>query len=169
MLQPNLIFKENMIKFEEESTNNQTDKFFSSLPQNIDKKEYTDLISIETPMNLKQQNFSVNEFKKDSEETIELNEISNSISKSKRILFKEVLRIKVINNFFARDCYQPFIKLRVIIIKKFQDSVIILNGFFELFVNFSILLNTLFLALNHHGMSKELENLLSIGNYVKIF
>jgi hypothetical protein len=114
-----------MTKFEEESTNNQTDKFFSSLPQNIDKKEYTDLISIETPMNLKQQNFSVNEFKKDSEETIELNEISNSFSKSKRILFKEVLRIKVTNNFFTWDCYQPFIKLRVIIIKKFQDLVIL--------------------------------------------
>ena len=105
-----------MIKFEEESTNNQTDKFFSSLSQNIDKKEYTDLISIETPMNLKQQTFSVDEFKKDSEETIELNDISNSISKSKGILFKEVLRIKVINNFLTWDCYQPFIKLRVIII-----------------------------------------------------
>jgi hypothetical protein len=29
---------------------------------------------------------------------------------------KFLLRIKVINNFLTWDCYQPFIKLRVIII-----------------------------------------------------
>jgi len=42
----------------------------------------------------------------------------------------------------------------------------ILDAFTELFLTICIVLNTLFLALDHHDMNPILERVLAIGNYV---
>lgn len=51
---------------------------------------------------------------------------------------------------------------------KFQRFVfnIIYNPFAVLFIIICILLNTLFMALDHHDMSSDLEKVLIVGNYV---
>lgn len=51
---------------------------------------------------------------------------------------------------------------------KFQRIVfnIIYNPYAVLFIIVCILLNTLFMALDHHDMSKDLESVLRVGNYV---
>lgn len=51
---------------------------------------------------------------------------------------------------------------------KFQRFVfnIIYNPFAVLFVIICILLNTLFMALDHHNMPVELDTVLRAGNYV---
>lgn len=51
---------------------------------------------------------------------------------------------------------------------KFQRFVfnIIYNPFAVLFIIICILLNTLFMALDHHDMSQDLEVVLRVGNYV---
>ncbi|XP_031630611.1 sodium channel protein para-like [Contarinia nasturtii] len=51
---------------------------------------------------------------------------------------------------------------------KFQRIIfnIIYNPFAVLFIIGCILLNTLFMALDHHNMPRNLENVLSVGNYV---
>lgn len=55
-------------------------------------------------------------------------------------------------------------------LSKFQRSVfyIIYNPYAVLFVIVCILLNTLFMAVDHHDMSPELYNILRFGNYVSI-
>ncbi|XP_055311841.1 sodium channel protein para-like [Sitodiplosis mosellana] len=51
---------------------------------------------------------------------------------------------------------------------KFQGFVfkIIYNPFAVLFIILCILLNTLFMALDHHEMSEELSDVLTVGNYI---
>lgn len=55
-------------------------------------------------------------------------------------------------------------------LSKFQRSIfyIIYNPYAVLFVIACILLNTLFMALDHHDMSPELSKILLFGNYVSI-
>lgn len=54
---------------------------------------------------------------------------------------------------------------------KFQGIVfkIIYNPFAVLFIILCILLNTIFMALDHHDMDRELDQVQRLGNYVNIF
>lgn len=40
------------------------------------------------------------------------------------------------------------------------------DPFVELFITLCIVINTLFMALDHHNMNKEVEKVLLAGNYV---
>ena len=42
----------------------------------------------------------------------------------------------------------------------------IMDAFVELFINICIMVNTLFMALDHYGMAEELSNVLQVGNYI---
>ena len=46
-------------------------------------------------------------------------------------------------------------------------SYFILDAFTDLFITICIVINTLFMAMDHHPMDQEFANILSIGNYVK--
>ena len=40
------------------------------------------------------------------------------------------------------------------------------DPFVELFITLCIVINTLFMALDHHNMNREIEKVLKAGNYV---
>lgn len=44
---------------------------------------------------------------------------------------------------------------------------LVFDPFFELFILICIIMNTLFMALDHHNMDRELERVLKKGNYVR--
>lgn len=58
------------------------------------------------------------------------------------------------------DCCEPWLK--------FQEwvSFIVFDPFVELFITLCIVVNTLFMALDHHDMDKDMEKILKSGNYV---
>lgn len=51
---------------------------------------------------------------------------------------------------------------------KFQEwvALIVFDPFVELFITLCIVVNTLFMALDHHDMDKDMERVLKSGNYV---
>ena len=53
---------------------------------------------------------------------------------------------------------------------KFQDFLykVINDTFFDVIVTLCIILNTVFLAIEHHGMSEDLQYILDIGNKVHL-
>ena len=48
-------------------------------------------------------------------------------------------------------------------------SFIIFDPFVDLFVTLCIVVNTLFMALDHHDMDEGIESTLRNGNYVKFY
>lgn len=45
-------------------------------------------------------------------------------------------------------------------------SALVFDPFVELFITLCIVINTLFMALDHHDMDKDMERVLKTGNYV---
>lgn len=70
--------------------------------------------------------------------------------------------LKGIDIFCVWDCCWPWLK--------FQEwvSFIVFDPFVELFITLCIVVNTLFMALDHHDMNKDMEKFLKSGNYVNI-
>lgn len=68
--------------------------------------------------------------------------------------------IKIIDVFCVWDCCWLWIQ-----IQKFV-ALIVFDPFVELFITLCIVVNTLFMALDHHNMDKDLEKALKSGNYV---
>nr|XP_022910562.1 sodium channel protein para-like [Onthophagus taurus] len=77
-------------------------------------------------------------------------EINDSLSK------------QIIDYLCVWDCCSCWVQLQKIL------SVIVFNPFFETFIMLCIILNTLFMALDHHDMSRALETTLRLGNYIFI-
>lgn len=69
--------------------------------------------------------------------------------------------IKLIDIFCVWDCCWLWIQ-----IQKFV-ALIVFDPFVELFITLCIVVNTLFMALDHHNMDKDLEKALKSGNYVR--
>ena len=57
-------------------------------------------------------------------------------------------------------CYSPWLKFQNFMFRVTHDML------FESAVTVCIILNTAFLAVEHHGMSPELKHVLSVGNKV---
>uniref|UniRef100_A0A146LU77 Sodium channel protein n=2 Tax=Lygus hesperus TaxID=30085 RepID=A0A146LU77_LYGHE len=64
-----------------------------------------------------------------------------------------------IDVFCVWDCCTPWLKFQELI------ALIVFDPFVELFITLCIVVNTLFMALDHHDMDKELEKALKSGNY----
>ncbi|CAF5050025.1 unnamed protein product, partial [Rotaria sp. Silwood1] len=45
-------------------------------------------------------------------------------------------------------------------------TIFVLDAFFDLFITICIILNTLFMALDHHGQSELMTRILVTGNYI---
>lgn len=69
---------------------------------------------------------------------------------------------KGIDVFCVWDCCWPWLK--------FQEWVafIVFDPFVELFITLCIVVNTLFMALDHHDMDRDMEKALKSGNYVSV-
>lgn len=68
---------------------------------------------------------------------------------------------KGIDVFCVWDCCPPWVK--------FTDfmQLIVFDPFVELFITLCIVVNTLFMALDHNDMNPDLERALKSGNYVR--
>ncbi|KAG8222484.1 hypothetical protein J437_LFUL000846, partial [Ladona fulva] len=67
--------------------------------------------------------------------------------------------IKGIDIFCVWDCCWPWLKFQEIV------ALIVFDPFVELFITLCIVVNTLFMALDHHDMNKDMERALKSGNY----
>lgn len=71
--------------------------------------------------------------------------------------------MKAIDVFCVWDCCWPWLKFQSAI------SALVFDPFVELFITLCIVVNTLFMALDHHNMDKDMEKILKSGNYVSIY
>ncbi|XP_057653303.1 sodium channel protein para isoform X4 [Diorhabda carinulata] len=67
--------------------------------------------------------------------------------------------MRVIDIFCVWDCCGPWL-----VFQKFI-ALIVFDPFIELFITLCIVVNTLFMALDHHDMDRDLEKALKSGNY----
>lgn len=65
--------------------------------------------------------------------------------------------------FCVWDCCWYWIRIQEII------GLIVFDPFMELFITLCIVVNTLFMAMDHHDMDKDFDNVLKKGNYVSVF
>uniref|UniRef100_A0A7M4DWY7 Sodium channel protein n=1 Tax=Crocodylus porosus TaxID=8502 RepID=A0A7M4DWY7_CROPO len=62
--------------------------------------------------------------------------------------------------FLVWDCCLPWLKLKAFV------KLIVLDPFVDLGITICIVLNTLFMAMEHYPMTEEFENVLTVGNLV---
>lgn len=70
--------------------------------------------------------------------------------------------MKMIDIFCIWDCCTLWLTFQKFV------SLIVFDPFVELFITLCIVVNTLFMALDHHKMDHDLEKALKSGNYVSI-
>lgn len=68
--------------------------------------------------------------------------------------------LKIIDIFCVWDCCECWLAIQRFV------NLIVFDPFVELFITLCIVVNTLFMALDHHNMDKDLEKALKSGNYV---
>lgn len=69
--------------------------------------------------------------------------------------------LKLIDIFCVWDCCWLWLQIQKYV------ALIVFDPFVELFITLCIVVNTLFMALDHHNMDKDLEKALKSGNYVR--
>ncbi|XP_010218973.1 PREDICTED: sodium channel protein type 2 subunit alpha-like isoform X1 [Tinamus guttatus] len=67
---------------------------------------------------------------------------------------------KFANTFLIWDCWEPWLKVKHIV------NLIVMDPFVDLAITICIVLNTLFMAMEHYPMTENFANLLKIGNQV---
>ncbi len=80
--------------------------------------------------------------------------------KIKEILLAQA--IKWLDIFCIWDCCPLWIKFKNLV------SLLVFDPFVELFITLCIVVNTLFMALDHHNMNPDMERFLKMGNYVRL-
>lgn len=68
--------------------------------------------------------------------------------------------LRLIDVFCVWDCCWLWLQIQKYV------ALIVFDPFVELFITLCIVVNTLFMALDHHNMDKDLEKALKSGNYV---
>lgn len=68
--------------------------------------------------------------------------------------------MKGIDVFCVWECCWPWVKF------KGWVAFLVFDPFVELFITLCIVVNTLFMALDHHDMDRDMERALKSGNYV---
>ncbi|XP_077184783.1 sodium channel protein type 8 subunit alpha isoform X1 [Paroedura picta] len=67
---------------------------------------------------------------------------------------------KFANTFLIWECHPHWVKLKEIV------NLIVMDPFVDLAITICIVLNTLFMAMEHHPMTPQFEHVLSVGNLV---
>lgn len=70
--------------------------------------------------------------------------------------------MKAIDFFCVWDCCWLWLEFQKYV------ALLVFDPFVELFITLCIVVNTLFMALDHHDMDKDMERALKSGNYVSI-
>ncbi|XP_025052695.1 sodium channel protein type 4 subunit alpha isoform X2 [Alligator sinensis] len=70
---------------------------------------------------------------------------------------------KFAKTFLVWDCCLPWLKLKAFV------KLIVLDPFVDLGITICIVLNTLFMAMEHYPMTEEFENVLTVGNLLRVF
>jgi voltage-gated sodium channel type II alpha len=81
---------------------------------------------------------------------------------SERPIFKERFLascLKCIDILCVWDCCWCWVRVQELV------ALIVFDPFMELFITLCIVVNTLFMAMDHHNMDKDFENILQQGNY----
>lgn len=73
------------------------------------------------------------------------------------------LTFKGIDIFCVWDCCWCWLKLQEWI------SWVVFDPFVELFITLCIVINTMFMAMDHHNMNRQVEKVLKSGNYVRSY
>lgn len=68
--------------------------------------------------------------------------------------------MKIIDIFCVWDCCWLWLQIQKYV------ALVVFDPFVELFITLCIVVNTLFMALDHHNMDRDLEKALKSGNYV---
>lgn len=69
--------------------------------------------------------------------------------------------MKGIDFFCVWDCCWLWLEFQKYV------ALLVFDPFVELFITLCIVVNTLFMALDHHDMDKDMERALKSGNYVR--
>lgn len=69
---------------------------------------------------------------------------------------------KFANTFLIWECHPYWIKLKEIV------NLIVMDPFVDLAITICIVLNTLFMAMEHHPMTPQFEHVLAVGNLVRL-
>lgn len=77
-------------------------------------------------------------------------------------MLKEYLRSKCMHLLFGWECSPGWYRVAHII------ELFIMDAFVDLFITLCIVINTLFMAMEHAGMNDHLSKTLVIGNYVRM-
>ena len=67
---------------------------------------------------------------------------------------------KFANTFLIWDCCETWLRIKEVV------NMVVMDPFVDLAITICIVLNTLFMALEHYPMTKEFNDLLSVGNLV---
>lgn len=67
------------------------------------------------------------------------------------------------NVFLIWDCWSPWLKVKHIV------NLIVMDPFVDLAITICIVLNTLFMAMEHYPMTSDFYQVLSVGNLVRIW
>lgn len=62
--------------------------------------------------------------------------------------------------FLVWNCCPPWVKLKEFV------KLVVMDPFVDLGITICIVLNTLFMAMEHYPMTEEFENVLTVGNLV---
>ena len=78
-------------------------------------------------------------------------------------MLKEYVKTKCVWLLFGWDCSPCWYKFAHVI------ELFIMDAFVDLFITLCIVINTLFMAMEHAGMNDQLARTLIIGNYVRCY
>lgn len=67
------------------------------------------------------------------------------------------------NTCLIWDCCPQWLKIKEIV------SLVVMDPFVDLTITICIVLNTLFMAMEHYPMTKEFDNVLSVGNLASTY
>lgn len=71
--------------------------------------------------------------------------------------------LKCVDVLCVWDCCWCWVRIQEIF------ALIVFDPFMELFITLCIVVNTLFMAMDHHDMDADFEKVLKAGNYVSVF
>lgn len=66
------------------------------------------------------------------------------------------------NTFLIWDCWSPWLKVKHIV------NLVVMDPFVDLAITICIVLNTLFMAMEHYPMTEQFSSVLSVGNLVSL-
>lgn len=68
---------------------------------------------------------------------------------------------KFMKTFLIWDCFPAWVKIKRLV------HMFVTDPFVDLFITICIVINTMFMAMEHHNKAKDFGEVLRVGNYVR--